>query len=904
VLKTTSRRPTTRARQRHAARWRFVSQILLVVVVLAASSVGWAEGPRRVADLEDEPTLQRFVFDESIQRSDGLLFFGANTLDAGRELWVTDGTHSGTGLVIDLFPGSQNSAPTLFTAFQGRIHFVANSLAKGRALWISDGTAQGTEVIYDPPSDSSNPIRGLAATENHLFFDCDTPEAGDELCAWDGIAVKVFDLEVGSDGSSPRELARVSDTIVCFSARVTGAGREPWCSDGTVVGTDLLDDLEPGVFSSNPEHFAGVGGYALFQADVPSQGKELVRVNVGSGSTTVFDLNPSGDSEPEDLMATADGVFFTAKDNGSARKLGYYDHATGQATLLDLGFSGSAISSLDSNRSFALDGNRLFLRDINGRLWVSDGSQAGTAQVYAPGVPMDSVDNLKVDGIWLYYDGRLDFNDGLWRHKTTSEIPTSEGPEPLMVVGEDVNARVLGTISDAVIFTANLQGASPESRFRVDAGGGGPAIRLSEDVVTTSSNPRHLTPIPGGGVVFQADLLATGAEAWRMLPGGDAELLEDLNPGTAGSSPREFAAVDASAVLFTTSTSGGLAIPDEPYLWDGAAVSRIDLVPAEDSEPGEPLAYVDGFLLTAEEPGGDRVIWSIRADPVSTNELPVSGDLRGGLALDSVVVFGVGSELWGTDGTPSGTQVLAAPVSLRNVAPIEGGHRALVLSGCSSVWLTDGTVAGTAQTATLPLCAADIDDDPWVPSGGRVATVASVPDGIDYELVVTDGTPAGTGIVTTRELDGAEPFTRPVLLGSVPGGWVYADTWPDSGEELWFTDGVNPPVLIELWPGPSSSSPQAVGRIDDLLYFRATTPARGEELWQTDGTAQGTMPAMELHPGPASEPIFHETISRRVLYFQAIGPGGDGHELWAWSPVLFEDGFESGSTATWSAPFP
>jgi len=39
-----------------------------------------------------------------------------------------------------------------------------------------------------------------------------------------------------------------------------------------------------------------------------------------------------------------------------------------------------------------------------------------------------------------------------------------------------------------------------------------------------------------------------------------------------------------------------------------------------------------------------------------------------------------------------------------------------------------------------------------------------------------------------------------------------------------------------------------------------------------------------------------------LLYF--VANDGSGEELWAVSPLLFDDGFEGGNTAAWSATSP
>jgi len=67
----------------------------------------------------------------------------------GRELWKSDGTSSGTSLVLDINPGSASSNPSHLTFFDMYIYFSANDGEYGYELWRTDGTTIGTTQIYD-----------------------------------------------------------------------------------------------------------------------------------------------------------------------------------------------------------------------------------------------------------------------------------------------------------------------------------------------------------------------------------------------------------------------------------------------------------------------------------------------------------------------------------------------------------------------------------------------------------------------------------------------------------------------------------------------------------------------------------------------------------------------------------
>jgi ELWxxDGT repeat protein len=108
-----------------------------------------------------------------------------------------------------------------------------------------------------------------------------------------------------------------------------------------------------------------------------------------------------------------------------------------------------------------------------------------------------------------------------------------------------------------------------------------------------------------------------------------------------------------------------------------------------------------------------------------------------------------------------------------------------------------------------------------------------------------------------------------------------------------------------------SGDPRYLKVVGDDLYFRACDAAAGCELWVSDGTPQRTRLAADLRPGARSSkpggdgsqnPSRRLVASGHLLYFGA--DDGSGEELFALRLSLFDDGFESGTTAAWSAVSP
>lgn len=86
------------------------------------------------------------------------VYFSGTTRDSGRELWVSDGTTSGTRQVIDLNVGPADAEVTNLTAVGSSVFFAARG-TDGWGLYRSDGAAAGTRrlLALGSASDFANP---------------------------------------------------------------------------------------------------------------------------------------------------------------------------------------------------------------------------------------------------------------------------------------------------------------------------------------------------------------------------------------------------------------------------------------------------------------------------------------------------------------------------------------------------------------------------------------------------------------------------------------------------------------------------------------------------------------------------------------------------------------------------
>ena len=217
-------------------------------------------------------------------RSGGSSIFSAQGDSDGRELWTTDGTTDGTEQVRDIHPGGEGSAPQMFTALGGRLLFRARDAAGGTAtgteLWATDGTTGGTQLVKDiyPGTDGSFPSFFTALGGRLLFSAYGGGVAGTELWATDGTAdgtQLVKDINAGG-------VQLVSRGVHGYLATSSSYRRGTWrtatsCGRRTgprpAPGSWRTSVPAPGI--SGPSPFTALGERLFFAADDATHGREL-----------------------------------------------------------------------------------------------------------------------------------------------------------------------------------------------------------------------------------------------------------------------------------------------------------------------------------------------------------------------------------------------------------------------------------------------------------------------------------------------------------------------------------------------------------------------------------------------------------------------------------------------------
>ena len=393
--------------------------------------------------------------------------------------------------------------------------------------------------------------------------------------------------------------------------------------------------------------------------DVPQQ---VADINPGPGGSSVLTATPLGRF-----------VLFRATDGSSGIELWRSDGtAAGTVRVADIN-PGAASSSPGV---ITRNGNTVLFAAVDGNgdeLWQSDGTTAGTSRIYDinPGAASSSPRDL------LPYPGGVFFRA---TEAATGNEPwltdgTLFGTNPLGDINPGAASSTGGFFSAAltggrILFTANEPVAGSEL-WRVVLPDGDPEL-VANIALAGGSAPRTLTP-SGAWTYFTADDNIVGRELWRSdgQPGGTYELVDDLD-GAATDSGVTGLTAHAGRVYFQGPAPGnGVELMRTTLPGPGTEIVA-DVNPVGDSDPQSLTPTDGGLFFTAVTAGSGRELWLTDGVPGGTTDLveDIDPGASGSVCptpylteLNGEVFFCAGdgtngNELWRSDGTPGGTEMV------------------------------------------------------------------------------------------------------------------------------------------------------------------------------------------------------------------------------------------------------
>lgn len=312
-------------------------------------------------------------------------------------------------------------------------------------------------------------------------------------------------------GSSIEQITCIGGTT-WMSANDGTHGQEPWTSDGTTAGTQLLLDIAPGSANSYPGPFVRFNGTLYFGADNGTDGEQLYASNGTAAGTQVgLDLGLVADLNYGYYFTEYNGrLYFQGHTDANGRELWVTDGTPAGTYLLKDIATGTGNGD---PRGFTVFNGRLFFsaKDTNGEeLWATDGTVAGTQLVVdirpsGSGSPTD----LAVLGDRLFFTG----NDGV--HGTEPWVTDGTAAGTHLVKDIEIgdfgsNAAGYTTYNGRVWFSA-----ATNEGYRLWSSDG------TEAGTVQLPSPAQVPNLPGaflahnGLLYFKAGSAGMGPELWR-----------------------------------------------------------------------------------------------------------------------------------------------------------------------------------------------------------------------------------------------------------------------------------------------------------------------------------------------------------------------------------------------------
>ena len=504
-------------------------------------SDGTATGTNLVKDIFPGTSTGLISLDGyAIPTNNSIFYFFANNGSTGTEIWRTDGTNAGTYIVKDLYPGSLSSFLFSNTKFIGVVNsmliFNANDGITGFQLYKSDGTAAGTGLLKTIAPNISTSfnypiyIPKIAQLGTNLIV---VPkDNSDSTALWktDGMEANTLKIKsIAVDDYFTSDFVKLN-TKLYFAANETSTGNELWQTDGTSAGTNRFLDIYSGPSGSLPTNFYTFNGLFYFRAYSSIATIDEVWRSDGTQAGTFKLINYA----PAKYIEYNGNLYFK---NSKANLVRTDGTVANTVTVTNI----SPSSSNGIGQEMAVANNFIFFLNnptntsTGIELWKSDGTVGGTSMVkdINVGVGNASPQNLVELNNNLYFLAFDGVNYGLWKSDGTSV-----GTVLIKSLDTKINITYNFSLTKAnnlLYFTFN-DGVNGYELWKSDGTLAGTSM-VKNINPNGSSSPSNFTSI-NGKLYFSADNGVNGTEIWASDGTSlGTNMLYDINSGLSSSFP-------------------------------------------------------------------------------------------------------------------------------------------------------------------------------------------------------------------------------------------------------------------------------------------------------------------------------------------------------------------------------
>jgi ELWxxDGT repeat protein len=683
------------------------------------------------------PGTSSSIINYSFRDLGGKLVFAASNSTYGEEIWISDGTNTGTILLNDINPGVANSfvpnSPINFV-IGSNYYFTANTTSLGNELWKSDGTVAGTVLVKD-----------INAGAGSSYVD-------------------------GSDYSNA-----ISGTSIIFNAAEEN-GNELWISDGTEAGTLLIQDIFPGTSydiddnsfpsSSDPNNLVSIDGTIYFAART-NLGTELWRSDgTVAGTYLIKDINccNTESAYPANFYMHDDLTFFSATNGVNGTEAFVTDGTTAGTLMLQDAHPSNYDYDFDNvEMEFAEFGGYIYYTNNHGQLCKTDGSPAGSSVIFNTGE--DKSYSIRSNGTIIYFltamHGPVGDTVKLWKSDGTA-LGTIKLKTLTLNPSAEYATEFLGFTGGYLLFAAQKTATSNYELFKSDGTPEGTILLKEIQNASSGSYPSNGFEYDGD-VFFTAASSTYGNELWRSNgTGGGTQMVKDMRVGSQDSDPGNL--IEMGGLLYFTAEQDGSY---DRGLWvsDGTTAGTYRIKDLDIPEP---------------DPDDDH-------SPVL-------------IQMDGKLYFRILDELWQSDGTELGTYfVYSIPLGIPENKVVfnhviyftadealyrfDGicGNKKLIDLNDLDYNFTEYTLFATNEHLYIILSTPTYGYELWQFTDDQLMPVKCIPDNddycqgelfdVDYEFICTSS--PNTFNVEISNSTGS--FDSPTIIGT-SGSYSYSGT--------------------------------------------------------------------------------------------------------------------------------
>lgn len=584
-------------------------------------------------------------------------------------LWKSDGTELGT-INFGVINNTNNPSVRFFTEFNGKTYFQANDGVNGAELWEIDGAVMS---MLDLDKAASSNAYSLTVFNNKLYFFAKDTVYGRQLWVHDGtLPQRVTDVFTYSEGGL-RELVIYKNSMYFTGTDIFG--RELWKSDGSAAGTVRITDINP--YGNSIYIFGALhmfNGLLFFEANDGVRGRELWKSDGTAINTQItMDINQqNADTRISGLFKFKNKDYVFAND-GAGQALWAIDDA---GIVIVKRIPG------DARIEFTQEHNGFVYFDVAGSnaldgIWRTDGTANNTVRVL-DAATMNAFSNLSISGMASYknefYFLAHHLKEGFGLYKLNTSNNEVSNVKTINPAGSSSRRFGILVNLNKMIFMAD-DGVSGLDAWVSDGTTAGTKILFDPIQNKQQGDSSRLLTSTGSKLYFRS-----GEDLWESDGVETNQLVTGFKPlnGVELNGNVYFIGLDTTVLAPVKGSTSAL------YKYDG---TQFSLLKSLSTRPNKLIAYKGKVYFGSIDPAnpkthsalwesdgtidGTRVLKSIYVKEPAVNNSIVERPLESNSAsgFGDIVLTGDrlyfifsdsnnGKELWVSDGTAEGTQLV------------------------------------------------------------------------------------------------------------------------------------------------------------------------------------------------------------------------------------------------------